>query len=131
MDKKISPALITALKRLLASEYSLHSKLWGFHWNLIGSDFAERHALYGEWADDLEADIDVLAERIRQLGEVSLTGLTEMASLSGIKDTPSALMDEAETAAVLLEDHCVLCQAFYKAIEIAEQECKVTNNILS
>lgn len=125
-----SPALTTALKRLLASEYSLYTKLWAFHWNLIGTDFAERHALYGDWKDALGSDIDVIAERIRQLDGVALGGLGEMLQLSAVKDHPAALMDEAATAEALLVDFCKLCEGFYKAIEIAEAEDKVTSNIL-
>ena len=50
--------------------------------------------------------------------------------MTAIKDTPAELLDEGTTAAILLEDMCTLCAGFYKAIEIAEAEDKVTSNIL-
>lgn len=130
MENKATQVLVTALKRLLAAEYALYTKVWGFHWNLVGTDFAERHALYGDWKDALGTDIDVLAERIRQLGDVSPAGLGEFVSLTAIKDTPSALLDEASTAQILYNDFCILQTGFYKAIDIAEEEDKVTSNIL-
>ena len=57
--------------RILATQYALYTKIWGFHWNLVGTDFAERHGLYGSWKDELGEDVDVIAERIRQLGGVA------------------------------------------------------------
>lgn len=39
--------------RILATQYALYTKIWGFHWNLVGTDFAERHGLYGDWKDGL------------------------------------------------------------------------------
>lgn len=128
--KETSPVLINALKRLLASEYTLYTKVWGFHWNLIGTDFAERHSLYGDWKDTLSDDIDTLAERLRQLGAVSPGSTKEFLTLTAIKETDGVLIDEASSASILYEDVCVLCAGFYKAIEVAEAECKVTSNIL-
>ena len=125
-----SKTLINSLRILLASEYVLYTKIWGFHWNLIGADFAERHALYGDWKDLIGEDIDVIAERIRQLDTVSPAGLEEFFQLSVINDESSNLRDEAETATILLTDMEKICDAFYQSIEIAEGCDKVTSNIL-
>lgn len=125
-----SPKLVASLKLLLGSQYALYTKVWGFHWNLVGTDFAERHVLYGEWKDMLGDGVDVLAERIRQLDGTAMGSMVEMAKMSVIEEIPGALMDEATTATLLCADFCTMCSAYYKAIEVAEAEDKVTSNIL-
>lgn len=50
--------------------------------------------------------------------------------MSAVKDTQGALLDEGTTAEILMGDVCKLCEGFYKAIDVAEEECKVTSNIL-
>lgn len=127
---EISKNLLNSLKILLASEYVLYTKIWWFHWNLIGTDFAERHALYGIWKDLIGDDIDIIAERLRQLDTVSPAGLEEFFQLSVINDETSNLRNEAETATILLADMEKMCDAFYQSIEIAEWCDKVTSNIL-
>ena len=130
MMQQADSDLIMQLGRLLASEYSLYTKIWSFHWNLVGTDFAERHGLYGDWKDSLGEDIDVLAERIRQLGESCPSGLNDFAELSIISDTPPELINEADSAKELYADFCALDSLFQEGINIAEESDKITSNIL-
>lgn len=119
-----------SLKVLLASTYSLYTKLWAFHWNLVGTDFAERHGLYGEWKDMLSDHIDTLAERIRQLGDVAPAWISQFAKMTNVKDSKDALMDEGQTAEILYSDFCHMSEGYEAAIEIFEDSDKITSNIL-
>ena len=117
------------LSRILATQFALYAKVWAFHWNLVGTDFAERHGLYGSWKDELGEDIDVVAERIRQLGGVALGGLSEFINESVIEDTDADLLDEARTASILKGDYHVLRSLVGELIDMTEGEDKVTSNI--
>lgn len=118
------------LLRILATQYALYTKIWGFHWNLVGTDFAERHGLYGSWKDGLGEDVDTIAERIRQLGNVAFGGISEMSELSAIEDVEGALIDEADSASALKADFHVLRSLVSECIDMCEEGDKVTSNIL-
>lgn len=56
------------LSNLLADEYVLFTMTKRAHWNVEGSDFADKHRLFDEQSEQLSEIIDSVAERIRTLG---------------------------------------------------------------
>lgn len=59
------------------------------HWNVMGSDFEEYHALFGAIYEDIFGSIDAVAEEIRKMG-VMVENLTSMVMSSSFKDDSSA-----------------------------------------
>lgn len=79
-------AIAAGLVKLLADTYSLYHKTHGYHWNVRGPNFASLHTLLeGQYQEIWEAT-DVIAERIRAVGELVPQGYGALANLTGIED---------------------------------------------
>ena len=76
-SKKI---LADALNGLLADYYALYLKTKNFHWHVTGPHFREYHFLFDEQATELIATTDLVAERVRKLGQGTLTSIGSIAS---------------------------------------------------
>ena len=61
--------LIDSLKNTLADSYTLYLKTQNYHLNVTGSNFASLHAMFETQYNDLFLAVDLIAERIRALGE--------------------------------------------------------------
>ena len=61
--------VIKSLSKLLADSYTLYLKTQNFHWNVTGPNFHSLHTMFEEQYPDLDDAVDVIAERIRALGE--------------------------------------------------------------
>lgn len=109
-----------ALKRLLADTYSLQLKTQNYHWNVEGTHFRSLHLLFEEQYNDLFAAVDVIAERIRALGEKAPGTYSEFAKLSKIKEAQADAEDMA-MASDLYTSNQQLSQSLKKLIEIAEK----------
>jgi DNA-binding ferritin-like protein len=76
---------IEPLKKLLADIVGFYFRSHGYHWNVMGEDFAQYHELFGEIYADVYGSIDPLAENIRKVGafpQVSLKSFAEDSSLA-------------------------------------------------
>lgn len=100
--KKISHSLAT----FLADSYILYLKTQNFHWNIEGDGFYFLHKMFQEQYEDLAEAVDVIAERIRGLKEVSpgtmkqflkLTNLKEEVKIPNAKGMIKALLKDHET----------------------------------
>lgn len=75
---------VEVLDRLLADVVGLYFRAHGYHWNVVGEDFAQYHDLFSDIYEDVYDSVDPLAENIRKLGGFptsSLTGFAEKSSL--------------------------------------------------
>ncbi|MFT6077865.1 MAG: starvation-inducible DNA-binding protein [Myxococcota bacterium] len=75
-----------SLKIALADSYVLYLKTQNYHWNVTGPNFQSLHIMFEGQYNDLFAAVDLIAERIRALGEkapgtyakyIEMTNLTE------------------------------------------------------
>ena len=57
------------LSELLADSYMLYIKTHNFHWNVEGPMFNTLHVMFMEQYTELWNSLDLIAERIRSLGE--------------------------------------------------------------
>jgi starvation-inducible DNA-binding protein len=74
------------LAKLLADTYAVYLKTHGYHWNVRGPNFASLHQLFMTQYTEMWTSIDVIAERIRALGELAPQGYGRFGQLSNIKD---------------------------------------------
>ena len=95
------------LAELLANTYALYLKTQNFHWNVTGPTFCMLHTFFEDQYKELAAAIDVIAERIRALGEIAPGSFKEFAALSHIKDALSRKNSE-EMIKELAADHHTL-----------------------
>ena len=74
------------MSKLLADTYAVYLKTHGYHWNVRGPNFAALHQLFMDQYTEMWAAIDLIAERIRALGELAPQGYGSFGNLSAIKD---------------------------------------------
>ena len=75
------------LSRLLADTYLLYLKTHSFHWNVEGPMFQTLHQMFMEQYTETWNAIDLIAERIRSLGEYAPGTYREYAKLTRIRET--------------------------------------------
>lgn len=80
------PAVIDALRQVLADSYALMGQTHLCHWNVEGPSFFALHMAFEQQYTELFTAVDEIAERIRALGSYSPGGLSNLATLSGMKE---------------------------------------------
>ena len=89
-------AEITAgLSRLLADSYTLYLKTHNYHWNVEGPLFNTLHLMFEQQYTELAQAVDVIAERIRALGEPAPGSYAAFSKLSSIEEEDK--VPDAET----------------------------------
>src|SRR5476651_396244 len=71
---------------ILADMFALYVKTKNFHWHMAGSHFRDYHLLFDEQAEQIFAMIDVLAERCRKLGQLTIHSIGQIHQLQNIQD---------------------------------------------
>lgn len=112
-------ALADALNGLLADYYALYLKTKNFHWHVTGPHFREYHLLFDEQAAELIATTDLVAERVRKLGQDTLTSIGAIAAKQRIKDHDSTSTDAVQMLKALHTDNETLIQALKEAKDLA------------
>lgn len=74
------------LSKLLADSYLLYLKTQNYHWNVTGKMFQSLHTLFEEQYRDLAEAVDVIAERIRALGEFAPASFSSFSKVTAIKE---------------------------------------------
>lgn len=91
MEDGVSDALVvSSLRRLLADAITFYLRAHGFHWNVVGSDFSEYHALFESIYSDVYESVDPIAENIRKLDGIAPFRLPELMALRSLTDQPIA-----------------------------------------
>jgi starvation-inducible DNA-binding protein len=80
-------AIVQGLSRLLADTYMVYLKTHSFHWNVEGPMFQTLHQMFMEQYTETWNAIDLIAERIRSLGEYAPGTYREYAKLTRVKET--------------------------------------------
>jgi starvation-inducible DNA-binding protein len=93
IDQKERKEITAGLSRLLADSYTLYLKTHNYHWNVEGPMFNTLHLMFEAQYTELAQAVDVIAERIRALGEPAPGSYAAFAKLSSIdeeEDVPTA-----------------------------------------
>ncbi len=109
-----------ALKKVLAESYGLMLKTQNYHWNVEGPNFPGLHALFMVQYSELFLAVDLVAERIRALGEKAPGSYGEFGKLSKIKDGDGEL-DADFMVKDLYESNVTLLASIKKAFAAAEK----------
>ncbi|WP_028454400.1 Dps family protein [Chitinilyticum litopenaei] len=79
-------AIAAGLSRLLADSYTLYLMTHNFHWNVTGPQFNSLHTMFMAQYTEQWTALDVIAERIRALGEPAPGTYKEFVKLASIKE---------------------------------------------
>lgn len=108
-----------SLKTVLADTYVLYLKTQNFHWNVTGPNFRSLHLLFEEQYNDLFAAVDLIAERIRTLGEKAPGKLATYVNLSNIKEGDENL-DAKSMVETLAKDQELIVKSLNDVLKKAQ-----------
>lgn len=112
--------LAEGLSALLADTSVLYMKTHGYHWNVVGPMFHSLHLMFEQEYVELRDAVDVIAERIRTLGEIAPGSYAELARLSSVLDEEGAPGPE-EMVRRLAEAHQLVVRSVRPLVVKAEQ----------
>lgn len=79
-------AIAQGISQLLADSYTLYLKTHNYHWNVTGPMFQTLHTMFETQYNELALAIDLIAERIRALGEKAPGSYHDFQKLSSVKE---------------------------------------------
>ncbi len=107
-----------ALARVLADTYMLYLKTHNFHWNVEGANFRNLHLMFEEQYQALWKSLDVLAERIRALGQYAPGTYAKYRALATVNETDT-LPTGVAMVRELVADHEILVRTIQVGLAAA------------
>ena len=115
------PELAEALNGLVADSYILYLKTKNFHWHVSGPHFRDYHLLFDEQAAEVFASTDDLAERVRKLGARTVHSLSEMLSLTSLKENEADYVSPGDMLRELMADNKTVIRNMRAAHALADK----------
>jgi len=112
-------AIANGLARLLADTYTLYLKTHNFHWNVTGPQFNSLHLMFETQYNELALAVDLIAERIRALGEPAPGSYSAFAKLSSIKEADGVPKAD-EMVRILAEDQLAVVRTARAVFPLAD-----------
>ena len=109
------------LNGILADVFALYMKTKNFHWHMSGQHFRDYHLMLDEQADQLFAMTDVLAERCRKLGQLTLHSIGEIARMQSVKDNDGTYVAPRDMLAELCQDNKGMAKRMREAHELCDE----------
>jgi starvation-inducible DNA-binding protein len=113
------PDLSGAITLLVADAFALYLKTKGFHWHASGTRFPAHHRVLDEQATQLLAMTDVLAERVRKIGGLTIRSVGHVARLQRVLDNDAEYVTPQDMLAELRDDN----RQFLSAIREVHELC--------
>lgn len=101
-----------ALNKVLADSYALYLKTKNFHWHVSGPHFRDYHLLFDEQAAEILAMTDLIAERVRKTGNLTLRSIGDISRHQTIRDNDAEFVSAKDMLDELREDNLALVQSF-------------------
>lgn len=109
------------LNEYLANLQVLYTKLHNYHWNIEGDSFFTLHSQLEQMYNEVNAEIDEVAERILKIGFRPLARGVDYVEHATIQEVPSRGYQGAEVASTLAADYRTLCIQLRKLISTSEE----------
>ena len=116
-----SKTLANSLKVVLADTFVLYFKTHSFHWNVTGPHFKSLHELFEEQYTEIWQATDIIAERIRTIGEYAPNNFEEMTKVATLRSSGQT-PDEQSMVQILAEDNRAIVKTLYDAMKTAEND---------
>ena len=108
MTSNSKAALVSELNGLLADHMALFFKTKNFHWHVAGPRFRDLHLLFDEHATEIQGQVDLIAERVRKLGENTLTSIGAITRATKVSDQDNADLPAEKMVEELRDDNVAL-----------------------
>lgn len=124
IDRKERSEITAGLSRLLADSYTLYLKTHNYHWNVEGPLFNTLHLMFEQQYTELALAVDVIAERIRALGEPAPGSYAAFSKLSSIEEEEDVPAAETMIANLVKGQEAVVrtARSIFPAVERANDE---------
>lgn len=124
IDRKERSEITAGLSRLLADSYTLYLKTHNYHWNVEGPLFNTLHLMFEQQYTELALAVDVIAERIRALGEPAPGSYAAFSRLSSIEEEEDVPAAETMIANLVKGQEAVVrtARSIFPAVERANDE---------
>ena len=119
-----------ALNALLADCFALYLKTKNFHWHVSGPHFRDYHLLLDEQADQLFATTDVIAERVRKIGGMTLRSIGHIARLQRVPDNDADYVTPLDMLAELRDDNSALTARMRETHDLCDEHGDVATTSL-
>ena len=113
--------LVGELNGLLADHFALYLKTKNFHWHVAGPRFRDLHLMFDEQAIEIRDQIDAIGERVRKLGENTLTGIASVSKNTQVKDQDDASLSAEKMVEELRDDNAAMVKRLKDMKPLAEQ----------
>lgn len=117
-------SLVESMKTALADTFALYLKAHNFHWNVEGADFPQYHEFLGKLYEEVFGAVDMIAERIRVLGDYAPGSLEQFSKLSTIKEQELNLAPSQMFRDLMMANQLVI-SSLTTAYRLAEQHEKL------
>lgn len=128
VETNLRDRLIEQLNKTLAALTDLAAAYKQAHWNVVGPDFAQLHALFDEFTDQARAYMDLVAERAVTLGGVAHGRIQDAVEHTTLAPFPRDERDEMRLLEALAERVDRLVADLREGIRLSDDEL-VTQDI--
>jgi starvation-inducible DNA-binding protein len=119
-----------ALNALLADVFALYFKTKNFHWHVSGPHFRDYHLMLDEQAAQIYETTDVIAERVRKVGGMTLRSVGEIGRLQRLLDNDADYVTPLDMLAELREDNKQLTSFMRETHELCAEHGDVATTSL-
>ncbi len=121
LDEKVRKASCEALNQVLADTIQLKSLYKKSHWQVSGQTFYQLHLLFDKHAEEQEALVDVIAERVQVLGGIATGMPADVARMTKIANPQPGAEEVPVEISELLEGHELICKEARKYAKSADE----------
>jgi starvation-inducible DNA-binding protein len=122
---------VQILNQLLADSITIYYLYKKHHWQMTGPTFYQLHLLLDKHAEEIEATIDLIAERVQSLGGVTLAMPFDIAEQTKIERPPTGEEDVPAMLSRTADAHSLIIKELRNSIEItAGNNDAGTNDLL-
>jgi starvation-inducible DNA-binding protein len=116
-----SAGLSATLNTLVADFFALYVKTKNFHWHMNGPHFRDYHLLLDDQGAEIFAAIDPVAERVRKIGQPTLTSIGDIVRRQTIADNDTVFLPAPAMLFELYEDNLALVANLRAAKALADE----------
>ena len=118
------------LNLLLANLSVFYRKLQNYHWNVRGEDFYNAHVKLEELYNDINEQIDEVAEHILVIDGQPIGTMQVYLAITQIKEAQDEKINSRKIFEVILKDYYILAENVTKIKEDADNEKKYATSAL-
>jgi starvation-inducible DNA-binding protein len=118
------------LNELLSDLNVFYRKLQNYHWNVTGQDFFQAHSKLEELYNEINEQIDEVAEHILILGEEPLGTLKDYLEKTNITEAENKKIKSQEVFQTILKDYKKLLEKVTEIKEKADEQKEYSTSAL-